>query len=59
MVPSQKASSNESQVIDLKSDTRGVITALILAGLAIAAFLVFVGYYGVLWTPGKPLEMMQ
>jgi hypothetical protein len=47
------------EVSDIKTNTKGLITLLILAGLGIAGFLAFVTYYAILWTPGKPLEMMQ
>lgn len=59
MAPSQKTALDESRVIDIKTDTRGIISTLIFVGLITAAFLVFLCYYGLLWTPGKPWDMMQ
>lgn len=53
------SNTQNSQVTDIKTNTNGIITTLIIAGIGIAAFLVFVAYYAILWTPGKPLEMMQ
>ena len=46
-------------VMDIKTNTKGIIVTLIFAGLGIAGFLAFVSYYALQWTPGKPLDMMQ
>lgn len=56
----QKVSAGVNQgLVDLKTDTRGIITVLVLIGVITIGFLVFAAYYGILWTPGKPWDMMQ